>query len=64
MPSGYALVPATVVIQTLVELSGMVILTRVVPRWLSTIIVAINAQFLHRIDLSIPIQGNQETASG
>jgi ACR3 family arsenite efflux pump ArsB len=31
LPSGYALAPAVVVTQTLVELSGMVILTRVVP---------------------------------
>ncbi|MFC7078028.1 arsenic resistance protein [Haloarcula halophila] len=31
LPSGYSLAPAIVVTQTLVELSGMVILTRVVP---------------------------------
>jgi ACR3 family arsenite efflux pump ArsB len=31
LPSGYALAPAVVVTQTLVELSGMVVLTRVVP---------------------------------
>lgn len=31
LPSGYALAPAVVVTQTLVELSGMVILTRIVP---------------------------------
>lgn len=31
LPAGYELVPATVVTQTLVELSGMVVLTRVVP---------------------------------
>jgi ACR3 family arsenite efflux pump ArsB len=35
LPSGYALAPAVVVTQTLVELSGMVILTRVVPNWLA-----------------------------
>ena len=34
LPSGYALAPAVVVTQTLVELIGMVILTRVVPTWL------------------------------
>lgn len=34
LPSGYALAPAVVVTQTLVELSGMVVLTQVVPRWL------------------------------
>jgi len=34
LPSGYALAPAVVVTQTLVELSGMVVLTRVVPEWL------------------------------
>lgn len=34
LPSGYALAPAIVVTQTLVELSGMVVLTRVVPEWL------------------------------
>lgn len=34
LPSGYALAPAVVVTQTLVELSGMVVLTRVVPGWL------------------------------
>ncbi|RDZ39628.1 arsenic resistance protein [Haloferax sp. Atlit-16N] len=34
LPSGYALAPAVVVTQTLVELTGMVILTRVVPGWL------------------------------
>ena len=31
LPSGYALAPAVVVTQTLVELSGMVVLTRIVP---------------------------------
>ncbi|WP_224332391.1 arsenic resistance protein [Haloprofundus halobius] len=31
LPSGYALAPAVVVTQTLVELTGMVVLTRVVP---------------------------------
>jgi ACR3 family arsenite efflux pump ArsB len=31
LPSGYSLAPAVVVTQTLVELSGLVILTRVVP---------------------------------
>ena len=31
LPSGYSLAPAVVVTQTLVELSGMVVLTRVVP---------------------------------
>jgi ACR3 family arsenite efflux pump ArsB len=34
LPAGYELVPAVVVTQTLVELSGMVVLTRVVPTWL------------------------------
>jgi ACR3 family arsenite efflux pump ArsB len=34
LPRGYALAPAVVVTQTLVELTGMVVLTRVVPRWL------------------------------
>lgn len=34
LPSGYALTPAVVVTQTLVELTGMVVLTRVVPGWL------------------------------
>jgi ACR3 family arsenite transporter len=34
LPSGYELVPAVVVTQTLVELAGMVALTRVVPTWL------------------------------
>jgi len=34
LPAGYELVPAVVVTQTLVELMGMVILTRVVPNWL------------------------------
>jgi ACR3 family arsenite efflux pump ArsB len=34
LPSAYAVVPAVVVTQTLVELTGMVVLTRVVPRWL------------------------------
>ena len=34
LPAGYELVPAAVVTQTLVELAGMVALTRVVPRWL------------------------------
>ena len=34
LPSGYALAPAVVVTQTLVELMGMVVLTRVVPAWL------------------------------
>ena len=34
LPAGYGLAPAVVVTQTLVELTGMVVLTRVVPRWL------------------------------
>jgi len=34
LPPGYELVPAVVVTQTLVELTGMVVLTRVVPAWL------------------------------
>jgi ACR3 family arsenite transporter len=34
LPSGFELVPAVVVTQTLVELAGMVALTRVVPTWL------------------------------
>jgi len=34
LPTGYSLVPAVVVTQTLVELAGMVVLTRVVPAWL------------------------------
>ncbi|WP_435115129.1 arsenic resistance protein [Halolamina sp. C58] len=34
LPPAYQLVPAVVVTQTLVELAGMVTLTRVVPRWL------------------------------
>lgn len=34
LPSGYSLAPAVVVTQTLVELSGMVVLTRVVPNTL------------------------------
>jgi ACR3 family arsenite transporter len=34
LPSGFALAPAVVVTQTLVELTGMVVLTRVVPAWL------------------------------
>lgn len=34
LPAGYELAPAVVVTQTLVELTGMVILTRVVPAWL------------------------------
>ncbi len=34
LPEGYRLAPAVVVTQTLVELVGMVILTRVVPAWL------------------------------
>lgn len=34
LPAGYQLVPAVVVTQTLVELTGMVVLTRVVPAWL------------------------------
>jgi ACR3 family arsenite efflux pump ArsB len=34
LPSGYALAPAVVVTQTLVELTGMVVLTSVVPAWL------------------------------
>jgi len=34
LPAGYELAPAVVVTQTLVELVGMVALTRVVPRWL------------------------------
>ncbi len=33
-PAGYALAPAVVVTQTLVELTGMVVLTRVVSAWL------------------------------
>jgi len=34
LPPGYELVPAVVVTQTLVELTGMVVLTRFVPAWL------------------------------
>ena len=34
LPAAYHLAPAVVVTQTLVELAGMVTLTRVVPRWL------------------------------
>ena len=34
LPAGYELAPAVVVTQTLVELTGMVVLTHVVPRWL------------------------------
>lgn len=34
LPSGYALAPAVVMSQTLIELTGMVVLTRVVPGWL------------------------------
>lgn len=34
LPPGYELAPAVVVTQTLVELSGMVVLTRLVPVWL------------------------------
>lgn len=34
LPVGYELAPAVVVTQTLVELTGMVVLTRVVPVWL------------------------------
>lgn len=34
LPAGYNLVPAVVVTQTLVELMGMVMLTRIVPEWL------------------------------
>jgi len=34
LPAGYDLAPAVVVTQTLVELAGMVVLTRVVPAWL------------------------------
>ncbi|ATW87850.1 hypothetical protein halTADL_1056 [Halohasta litchfieldiae] len=34
LPSSYALAPAVVVTQTLVELAGMVVLTRLVPGWL------------------------------
>lgn len=34
LPTGYELAPAVVVTQTLVELGGMVVLTRVVPLWL------------------------------
>ncbi|WP_096389652.1 arsenic resistance protein [Halopenitus persicus] len=34
LPAGYELAPAVVVTQTLVELCGMVVLTRVVPAWL------------------------------
>lgn len=34
LPAGYGLAPAVVVTQTLVELTGMVVLTRAVPAWL------------------------------
>jgi ACR3 family arsenite transporter len=34
LPPGYELAPAVVVTQTLVELTGMVVLTRMVPAWL------------------------------
>ena len=34
LPAGYDLTPAVGVTQTLVELTGMVVLTRVVPTWL------------------------------
>ncbi|MEF8808226.1 arsenic resistance protein [Natronomonas sp.] len=34
LPAGYELAPAVVVTQTLVELTGLVVLTRVVPAWL------------------------------
>ena len=34
LPAGYELAPAVVVTQTLVELCGMVVLTRLVPAWL------------------------------
>jgi ACR3 family arsenite efflux pump ArsB len=34
LPAGYALAPAVVVTQTLVELAGMVVLTQAVPMWL------------------------------
>ncbi|WP_224269207.1 arsenic resistance protein [Haloprofundus salinisoli] len=34
LPAGYRLAPAVVVTQTLVELTGMVALTRIVPTWL------------------------------
>ncbi|WP_049899193.1 arsenic resistance protein [Natrinema sp. J7-1] len=34
LPAGYELAPAVVVTQTLVELAGMVVLTRAVPAWL------------------------------
>ncbi len=34
LPAGYRLAPAVVVTQTLVELTGMVVLTRLVPAWL------------------------------
>lgn len=34
LPAGYELAPAVVVTQTLVELTGMVVLTRMVPAWL------------------------------
>lgn len=34
LPAGYGLAPAVVVTQTLVELAGLVLLTRVVPAWL------------------------------
>jgi ACR3 family arsenite efflux pump ArsB len=34
LPAGYELAPAVVVTQTMVELAGMVVLTRVVPDWL------------------------------
>jgi len=37
LPTGYALAPAVVVTQTLVELTGMVVLTRVVPAWLVSV---------------------------
>jgi len=33
LPSSYALAPAVVVTQTLIELAGMVVLTRLVPGW-------------------------------
>ncbi len=34
LPAGYELVPAVVVIQTLIELTGTVVLMRLVPTWL------------------------------
>ena len=34
LPAGYELAPAVVATQTLVELTGMIVLTRAVPTWL------------------------------